>query len=87
MRRALMLLGLVASVAMAAACSGDEPAPNSTRAYVGSENGSSVTVVDAMTHKVVETIPLSGQLVRPMGSLPRATAATCSFRPAAASPS
>jgi YVTN family beta-propeller protein len=41
--------------------------PDSTRAYVGSENGSSVTVIDAMTHTVIETIPLSGQVVRPMG--------------------
>jgi YVTN family beta-propeller protein len=37
------------------------------RAYVGSENGSSVSIVDAMTHKVIGSIPLSGQMVRPMG--------------------
>ena len=41
--------------------------PDSSRAYVGSENGSSVSVIDAMRHRVISTIKLSGDMVRPMG--------------------
>ncbi len=41
--------------------------PDSTRAYVSSENGSSVAVIDSMKHEVLDTIKLTGQLVRPMG--------------------
>ena len=32
-----------------------------------SENGGSVAVVNAKTHKVLETIQLTGELIRPMG--------------------
>ena len=41
--------------------------PDSTRAYVGSENGGSIAVIDAMTHRVLSTIQLTGELIRPMG--------------------
>ncbi len=40
--------------------------PDSSRAYVTSENGGSIAVVDAMTHRVLSTIPLAGELIRPM---------------------
>ena len=43
--------------------------PDSSRAYVTAENGGSISVVDAMKHEVVETIQLTGELVRPMGAV------------------
>jgi YVTN family beta-propeller protein len=43
--------------------------PDSTRAYVTAENGSSVSVVDAMKHTVLSTIMLTGEMVKPMGSV------------------
>ena len=43
--------------------------PDSTRAYVTAENGSGVWVVDAMKHTVMSTIMLTGELVKPMGSV------------------
>src|SRR5687767_7967424 len=43
--------------------------PDSSRAYVTSENGGSVDVVDAKKHRVLETIQLSGELIRPMGGV------------------
>ncbi|HZJ32335.1 MAG TPA: beta-propeller fold lactonase family protein, partial [Vicinamibacterales bacterium] len=43
--------------------------PDSTRAYVTAENGSSVSVVDAMKHTVLSTIMLTGDMVKPMGSV------------------
>jgi YVTN family beta-propeller protein len=36
---------------------------------VTAENGSSISVVDTATHTVVQTIKLTGQLVRPMGAV------------------
>ena len=43
--------------------------PDSTRAYVTSENAGSVSVIDAMKHQVLQTIQLTGELVRPMGAV------------------
>jgi len=43
--------------------------PDSSRAYVTSENGGSIAVVDAMTHRVLSTIPLAGELIRPMDAV------------------
>jgi YVTN family beta-propeller protein len=34
---------------------------------VPSENGASLAVIDAMKHEVIDTIKLTGELVRPMG--------------------
>ena len=41
--------------------------PDSTRAYVTAENGGTVSVVDTATHTVIETVELTGDMVRPMG--------------------
>src|SRR6187200_2262023 len=41
--------------------------PDSSRAYVSSENGASLAVIDAMKHQVIDTIKLTGEVVRPMG--------------------
>ena len=41
--------------------------PDSSRAYISAENGSTVIVVDSRTHTVLETIQLTGEMVRPMG--------------------
>ena len=42
--------------------------PDGSRAYVSSENGASLAVIDAMKHEVLDTIKLEGgPLVRPMG--------------------
>ena len=41
--------------------------PDGARAYVTSENGGSVAVVDTATHQVLTTIALTGENVRPMG--------------------
>ena len=41
--------------------------PDSSRAFVTSENGASVSYIDAQKHVVLKTIQLTGQLVRPMG--------------------
>jgi YVTN family beta-propeller protein len=43
--------------------------PDSSRAYVTSENSGTIAVVDAMTHRVLSTIQLSGELIRPMGAV------------------
>jgi YVTN family beta-propeller protein len=43
--------------------------PDSTRAYVTAENDSGVWVVDAMKHTVLRTIMLTGEMVKPMGSV------------------
>jgi YVTN family beta-propeller protein len=40
---------------------------DSRRAYISAENGGSISVVDATKHRVLETIKLTGQNVRPMG--------------------
>ena len=40
--------------------------PDSTRAYVTAENGGTVSVVDTADHTVIETIELTGELIRPM---------------------
>jgi YVTN family beta-propeller protein len=36
---------------------------------VTEENGGSVAVIDAMTHTVLQTIKLTGDMVRPMGAV------------------
>ena len=41
--------------------------PDGAHAYVTSENGGTVSVVDTAKHKVVKTIKLTGENVRPMG--------------------
>src|SRR5688500_18705427 len=43
--------------------------PDSSRAYVTSENGGSVAVVGAQKHRALETVQLSGELIRPMGGV------------------
>ena len=44
--------------------------PDSSRAYISAENGSAVVVADAVAHRVIHTIPLAGEMVRPMGIAP-----------------
>ncbi len=41
--------------------------PDGSRAYVTAENSGTVHVIDTSTHEVLETIQLTGELVRPMG--------------------
>ena len=43
--------------------------PDSRRAYVTSETGASISVVDTATHTVAQTIRLTGEMVRPMGAV------------------
>ena len=42
---------------------------DSTRAYVTSENGASVTVIDTASMAPIDTITLTGENVRPMGAV------------------
>ena len=59
--------------------------PDSSRAYISAENGSAVVVADAVAHRVIETIPLAGEMVRPMGIAPSPMGNMFLSRPAAAS--
>ena len=43
--------------------------PDGTRAYVPSENGADVRVIDAKTHKQIAAITLTGELQRPMSGV------------------
>ncbi len=59
--------------------------PDSSRAYISAENGKAVIVVDAMAHKVIETIKLAGDdWCGRWAWSRRPTASTSSSRPAAA---
>ena len=41
--------------------------PDSSRAYVSGENDGTVSVIDTSSHTVIETMRLTGPMVRPMG--------------------
>jgi YVTN family beta-propeller protein len=42
---------------------------DSSRAFIPSENGGSVDVIDTSTHALIARVPLSGELQRPMGGV------------------
>ena len=41
--------------------------PDSTRAYVSSENGASLSIIDTTAHEVVASVDVPGDPARPLG--------------------